>query len=96
MTTITVANYSRKHGGIEQINLTEDVLAKIEDHIYLTRTGELVIGPIDGEPIDKAYKEIVEILSFFGNPGRQIEACKVLKVFLTNHENLKISSNIEV
>ena len=32
------------------------------------------------------YKEIVEILSFFGNPGRQIEACKVLKVFLTNHE----------
>ena len=41
------------------------------------------------------YKEIVEILSFFGNPGRQIEACKVLKVFLTNHENLKISSNIE-
>lgn len=61
MTTITVANYSRKHGGIEQISITDDVLAKIKDHIYLTRTGELVIGPIDGEPIDKAYKEIVEI-----------------------------------
>lgn len=61
MTTITVANYSLKHGNIEQISITDDVLAKIKDHIYLTRTGELVIGPIDGEPIDKAYKEIVEI-----------------------------------
>ena len=61
MTTITVANYSLKHGNIEQIILTEDVLTKIKDHIYITRTGELVIGPIDGETIDKAYKEIVEI-----------------------------------
>lgn len=61
MLTITVANYSLKHGNIEQISITDDVLAKIKDHIYLTRTGELVIGPIDGELIDKAYKEIVEI-----------------------------------
>jgi uncharacterized membrane protein len=27
----------------------------------VTQTGELVIGPIDGESVNKAYKEIVEI-----------------------------------
>ena len=61
MTTITVANYSRKHGDIETISITDDVIDKIKDHIYVTQTGELVIGPIDGESVDKAYKEIVEI-----------------------------------
>ena len=61
MTTITVANYSRKHGDIETISITDDVIDKIKDHIYVTQTGELVIGPIDGESVNKAYKEIVEI-----------------------------------
>lgn len=27
----------------------------------MTQTGELVIGPIEDGPVDKAYKEIVEI-----------------------------------
>lgn len=41
------------------------------------------------------YKEIVETLSFFGDSGRQIEGCKILKVFLYNHENVKIRPAIE-
>ena len=61
MLTITVANYSRKHGDIETVIITDEVFDKIKDHIYVTQTGELVIGPIEDGPVDKAYKEIVEI-----------------------------------
>ena len=60
MTTITVANYSRKHGDVETV-ITNEVFDKLKDHIYVTQIGELVIGPIDGEPVYKAYKEIIEI-----------------------------------
>lgn len=38
MTTITVANYSRKHGDIETVIITDEEMdKKIKDHIYVTQ-----------------------------------------------------------
>ncbi len=41
------------------------------------------------------FKEIAGTISLFGNFGRQVEGCKILEDFLTNHENVKIRPSIE-
>lgn len=48
--------YHHRGGEDEAIELTEEKLEQLKEVLYMTKTGDLVIGPVNGE-----YKEIISI-----------------------------------
>lgn len=49
-------SYHHHRGEKEAIELTEEKLKQLKEVLYMTTTGELIVGPVNGE-----YKEIVSI-----------------------------------
>ncbi|RPA55528.1 hypothetical protein EF384_09455 [Aerococcus agrisoli] len=41
------------------------------------------------------FSEIAQVLSILTNPGNQVEACKMILIFLHNYKNFKIRTNLE-